>query len=152
MSEPCMRSRSVEMYFAIVMILMGVMFATTGGNMSNPVYITLKAWLPVSELTFGALLVATGAMRITAISNNDTCCVAPIARMAGCFIGSGIWTVLLMAYFDAPVNGSPIGAAWVLPAFAFETFAAVRAAEDAYAQDSFGLRGRKRDRINSGAA
>jgi hypothetical protein len=137
-----MRSRSVEMFLGIVTVMMGITFVFFGGNMTNPVYVYVKEWTVDNEMALGLLLMFCGTSRVAALLVNGYWRRTPIARLIGAAVCAGFWGLLCSAYFHAPILGAPIGLAWPLTAMAFETFAAMRSAQDAWAADSFGLRHR----------
>lgn len=145
-----MRSRSVELFLSVVMTLSGLMFLWPGDTLLNPVYVSLRRWVevfPGNESSLGLILVVIGSVRIAALIINGRLRPTPLARAAGCMVGSLYWAVLSLAYIDAPIHGAPVGLAWSLTAIAFETFAAMKSAEDAFASDSLGLRERHRERL-----
>jgi cytochrome b561 len=142
-----MRSRSIEMFLSIVMLIMGAIFIAPGDSLSTPVNVRLAQWVaafPGTELRLGFLLAFVGVIRLVALLVNGRWYPTPLARLAGCIAGSFYWTVLVLAYLDVPTSGTPVGMSWPLVAIAFETFSAMKSAEAAFEQDSFGLRGHRR--------
>lgn len=142
-----MRTRSVEMLLATVMTVQGGIFLAPGDTLLFPHYHDLRQWVevfPGNERTFGAIVMALGLLRWTALIINGYWRRTPAIRIAGCIVGSLWWTSLTLTFVFAPFQALPAALAWTIPAVAFECFSAVRAAIDAHMADSFGLRARGR--------
>ncbi len=144
------KTRSIELYLAAVIFLYGVVLLLPGDTLSHPSYSTLLGWVrifPGNEAAFGFLVMSVGIGRWLAVIVNGYWRPNAAIRLAGCCIGSLFWTSLLFSFFSADLEYRPAMLAFLIPAMALECFAAMRCAEDAFDQDSFGLRGRHRVRM-----
>src|SRR4051812_40077609 len=82
-----MRSRSVEMFLSMVMMVMGFIYSLPGDTLHNPVNQRLAEWVaifPGTEGRLGALLVFVGAIRLLALLINGRWYPTPLARLFGC--------------------------------------------------------------------
>jgi cytochrome b561 len=143
------RTRSVEMFLASVMCLVGTIFALPGDTFGLPHYAQLRFWVaifPGSEQSFGLLILLVGLIRWAALIINGYWSPTPAARLAGCVVGSVFWTSLSITFLATPLPGIPGALAWTLTAVVFEALSAVHAASDAFRMDTFGRRARQKER------
>jgi hypothetical protein len=148
------KSRSVEMYFASVMLIIGLFLVAPGDTLQLGGYEFIRGYVyifPGSEFGFGALIALTGALRWAALLINGWWYKTPAIRIFGCIVGSLLWTTMSISVLSsANLPGFPLIGSFTLTAIVFETFSAIRCAKDAHEQDSFGLRGKRRVRFDSG--
>lgn len=138
------QTRIVEVYLALCMIGIGLLFAMPGDAMGYAQYGLLRKWVavfPGSEDRFGWLLMVAGAVRIGAIIVNGRCRPTPAIRIAGCAIGALLWITLTLSMSE----NWPLPAFTAFPFFAigFETYCSMLASGDAWRMDTFGFKRKK---------
>lgn len=147
------KSRSVELYFSSVIAFFGLILILPGDTLALSGYAELRAPIIAtfySELIFGIFLLWIGFARGIAVIVNGFWYPNAAIRIVGCVIGSVFWMTLLVTFLTASgMRGFPGILAFVIPAFVYETFSATRCAQDAFEQDSFGLRGIRKCRTGS---
>lgn len=149
-SEHRMKTRSVELFLAVVMAMQGLIYLIPGDTFDLPHYAYLREWVaffPGTEERFGALLLFVGLLRSNAVLLNGTysktAWLTPPARLIGCFVGSTYWMTLAISFATADVPGTPAALSWTFAGVCFEVFSSLRATVDAHAYNSFGVRKRK---------
>lgn len=154
-SEHRMKTRSVELFLAVVMTMQGLIYLIPGNTFGLPHYAYLKSWVmffPGSEEVFGAIILFCGMVRSVAVLLNGsyarTAWLTPPARLIGCFVGSVYWMTLTLSFMSADIMATPAALSWTFAAFCFELFSSLRATVDAYVYNSFGTRKRKRARTS----
>lgn len=146
-------TRSVELLLSSVMVIFGFVFILPGDTMSNPSYAWLLAaieYFPGNEDNFGSILVLIGLARWCAVIINGLWRPNALIRFVGCLVGSLFWVTLIISFMSAETQYIPAMFAFLIPSIALESYSAARSAQDAFEQDSLGLRGRNRVRINVG--
>lgn len=140
------RTYALEAFLACLMITCGLTLVWAGETFLLPHYNLVRSFVP--EGIGGALLAATGLLRLRAIVLNGSYRYSPVWRMGGCCVGAGFWLSLAVAVGAEsllrtripPDLGIPLLLPITLTAFIFELLAVIRGAEDAAAKDSFGIR------------
>lgn len=136
------RTRPTEIWLACVMALFGACLLASGDTFSLPSYRIIGAFL--SEESTGAAAVATGAARLAALWSDGRHRRSPIVRVAGCAGGFLFYTALAAGF---ALSAPPLSTGLIYGVLAAaELHASGRAARDAVAFDSFGVRRRRRAR------
>lgn len=147
------RTRSVEMFLATVMVFKGVVFMLPGETLQAPQWHLVRDWVavfPGNEAVFGAMVLGVGAARWAALIVNGWWRETPFVRFLGCAVGVSLWTLMMKSFLAASTPGIPAVVAWVAAACAFEMFSAQRCAVDAYVLNTLGLRRRMEESRRGG--
>lgn len=144
------RTRSLEMMLATLMVTCGVTLLWPGETFLLPHWSVMRA--TIKEETLGGWLVCVGIIRWIAIWINGRMTTSPLLRILGCGCGGAFWLGLTMAVWESFTEklyygyGVPLFFPVSVTCLFAEIYSAYRCGVDAADYDSLGLRRRARER------